>query len=198
MYGHLTLTELAQKLNKSKSTIHEHLKPIKTMGLIEINKKPVVSDSKAKPKIFENVYSLKQNVEEEFDISQLLSSDMTFEEKAKIILEGILLMTKIKINNYNIQADFYQKLIDNFDESQDIVHSLLDGIFNGNGGLISAYIPLSNRKFKLFAEKFNNICSLLESKEFKDLEEEKKTIIFMASAMPMKLYIDYLNKINKK
>ena len=197
MYGQLSLTELAQKLKKSKSTIHEHLKPIIKKGLIETNKKPVESDSMIKSKVFENIYSLKKNVEEDLDIGYLLGSDKSFEEKAKILVEGILLMTKINITNLNIQAEFYQKLMDNFDENLDTVHLLLDGVLEGNEGLISSYIPLSIRKFKLFSEKFNEICSVIYSEEFKDIEIEKKPIIFMASAMPMKLYFEFLNKIKK-
>ena len=41
MFGQLSLTELAEKLGKSKSTIHEHLKPLLQYDLVQVSKIPV-------------------------------------------------------------------------------------------------------------------------------------------------------------
>lgn len=204
MYGKLSLTELAQNLNKSKSTIHEHLKPLIQNGLIIINKKPVDTISTKKPKIFENIYSLKPNVEQELeDINYILKMDLSFEERAKMILEGLLLANKIHITNLNTQAEVYEKLLENFNENLEFVHKLLDGAFGDNlnediTGIISSYIPFSIPQFKLFLKKFEEICGLLYSEEFEALRREERPIIFMADAMPMKDYIEFLNRLKKK
>ncbi|MBY8982733.1 MAG: helix-turn-helix transcriptional regulator, partial [Candidatus Lokiarchaeota archaeon] len=36
MYGKLSLTKIAKKLNKSKSTVYEHLKVLHEIGLVKI------------------------------------------------------------------------------------------------------------------------------------------------------------------
>ncbi|MFX1555209.1 MAG: winged helix-turn-helix domain-containing protein [Promethearchaeota archaeon] len=220
MYGKLSLTEIAQKLNKSKSTIHGHIKKMKEVKAINEEKRPIYSDPKSdKPKVFENVYSLNPEFGTEFDdlIPGLNPQKLTYEQ-VKVIIDSLLFLTKMRIANLNVQKQFFEKIGKNFEKEpekmKNLTKNIIFGLFNPkcevnkdnlgkltqanienkNFPSISSYLHLSPLQFNMFSEKFGQLCQLFYSEEFKNASSDEKPIIFMATAIPMKNFIEFLNK----
>jgi len=219
IYGKLSLSEIAQKLNKSKSTIHGHIQKMKNFDVILEEKRPIYSDpGSAKPKVFENMYSINPNFETELNaILPGINPESLTLEQAKIVIDLSLFMTKIRIVNLKIQQQFFEKINSNFEskpeEMINISKKIVYGLFNPKcdiadndsgdtlaGGekrdfpLLSAYLYLSPRQFNLFSEKFTQFCQLFYSDEFKKLSSNEKPIIFMGTGIPMKNFIEFLNE----
>ncbi|MHA2431303.1 MAG: winged helix-turn-helix domain-containing protein [Promethearchaeota archaeon] len=219
MYGKLSLSEIAQKLNKSKSTIHGHLKKMKEVNAIIEEKRSIYSDPKSdKPKVFENVYSINPEFGTEFDdlIPGLNPEKLTLEQ-AKVIIDAMLFITKIRIANLGIQQQFFEKINKNFEKEPEemvsLTKNLLFGLFNPkceitdddsgdiivnaenqNFPLISSYMYLSPQQFNLFSEKYGQLCQTFYSEEFKKASGDEKPIIIMVTGIPMKKFIEFLNK----
>lgn len=216
IYGQLSLSEIAQKLNKSKSTIHSHIQKMKEFDVVIEEKRPIYSDPGSdKPKVFENIYSINPNFETEFEaiLPELNTEDLTAEQ-AKTILDVMLFMTKIRIVNLEIQQQFFEKINANLENSPkemiNLTKKLIYGLFNPKCDinsevdskksenqefpLISAYVYLSPRQFNLFSEKFTQLCQFFYSEEFQTLSTNEKPIIFMGTGIPMKNFIDFLNE----
>ncbi|MHA2472648.1 MAG: HTH domain-containing protein [Promethearchaeota archaeon] len=219
IYGTLSLSEIAQKLNKSKSTIHGHIQKMKEFDVIIEEKRPIYSDSgSTKPKVFENMYSINPGFETEFNaILPGLDPESPTLEQAKTLLDVMLFMTKIRIVNLEIQQQFFEKINSNLEnkpeEMINLIKKLIYGLFNpkydiadnGSGGisvnnesqafpLLSSYMYLSPRQFNLFSERFTQLCQSFYSDEFQNLSSDEKPIIFMGTGIPMKNFIEFLNK----
>ena len=136
MYGKLSLTEIAQKLNKSKSTIHGHIKKMKEAKAIKEEKRPIFSDPKSnKPKVFENVYSINPEFGTEFDdLIPGLNPEKLNSEQAKVIIDTMLFLTKMRIANLKVQQQFFEKIDNSFAEEpekmKDLTKKLISGLFN--------------------------------------------------------------------
>ncbi|MFX1325718.1 MAG: winged helix-turn-helix domain-containing protein [Promethearchaeota archaeon] len=217
MYGKLSLSEIAQKLDKSKSTIHGHIKKMKEFDVVIEEKRPIYSDPESdKPKVFENVYSINPGFETEFNaiLPELNLETLTIEQ-AKTIIDVMLFMTKIRIVNLEIQKQFFEKININLEENSvemiNLTKKLIQGLFRPQYDvsedksedmnvieqtfpLISAYIYLSPRQLNLFSEKFNQLCQTFYSEEFNKLSSDEKPMIFMGTGIPMKNFIEFLNK----
>ncbi|MFX0084024.1 MAG: ArsR/SmtB family transcription factor, partial [Candidatus Hodarchaeota archaeon] len=117
MYGKLSLTEIAQKLNKSKSTIHGHIKKMKNADALIEEKRPIYTDPNSdKPKVFENVYTINPEFGTEFeDIIPGLNLENLTVEQAKIIIDTLTFITKMRIANLRIQQQFYNKIENTFE-----------------------------------------------------------------------------------
>ncbi|MHA2399598.1 MAG: HTH domain-containing protein [Promethearchaeota archaeon] len=149
IYGTLSLSEIAQKLNKSKSTIHGHIQKMKEFDVIIEEKRPIYSDSgSTKPKVFENMYSINPGFETEFNaILPGLDPESPTLEQAKTLLDVMLFMTKIRIVNLEIQQQFFEKINSNLEnkpeEMINLIKKLIYGLFNpkydiadnGSGGI---------------------------------------------------------------
>jgi predicted DNA-binding protein YlxM (UPF0122 family) len=220
MYGKLSLTEIAQKLNKSKSTIHGHIKKMKEVNAVNEEKRPIYSDPKSdKPKVFENVYSINPEFKLEFDdLIPGLNPEKLSNEQAKVIIDSLLFVTKIRIANLNIQQQFFEKIAKKFEKKpekmKNLTKNIIFGLFNPkceineddlnklspvnvenkNFPSISSYLHLSPLQFDMFSEKFGQLCQFFYSEEFKNASSDEKPIIFMATAIPMKNFIEFLNK----
>ncbi|MHA2394246.1 MAG: winged helix-turn-helix domain-containing protein [Promethearchaeota archaeon] len=218
IYGKLSLSEIAQKLKKSKSTIHGHIKKMKKFNVITEEKRPIYTDPNSdKPKVFENIYSINPEFETEFNaILPGLNLEKLTLEQAKTIIDVMLFMTKIRIVNLEIQKQFFEKINSNLEEKPEeminLTKKLTNGLFrpqyeiseNNSGDtlssmveqsfpLISAYIYLTPHQFNLFSEKFSQLCQSFYTEEFKRLSSDEKPVIFMGTGIPMKNFIEFLN-----
>lgn len=220
MYGKLSLTEIAQKLNKSKSTIHGHIKKLKEVNAVNEEKRPIYTDPKSdKPKVFENVYSINSEFGMEFDdLIPGLNPEKLTNGQAKVIIDSLQFITKMRIANLNIQQQFFEKIAKNFEKEpekmKNLTKNIIFGLFNPkceiieddldkippinvenkNFPLISSYLHLSPLQFNMFSEKFGQLCQLFYSEEFKNASSDEKPIIFMATAIPIKNFIEFLNR----
>jgi predicted DNA-binding protein YlxM (UPF0122 family) len=220
IYGKLSLTEIAEKLNKSKSTIHEHIKKIKEVNGIIEEKRAIYSDPNSdKPKVFENVYSLNPELSLDFDafFPEFNPYNPTTDQ-AKNVIELLLFATKMRKANLNIQQRFLEKVRTNFEENPvktiEIAKKIILGLFNPKCEIndvesgkpieqnsesiefpvISTYSHLSPRQFNIVSEKYMQFCQLFNSEEFTKSSTDEKPMIFMATVIPMKSFLEFLNK----
>jgi predicted DNA-binding protein YlxM (UPF0122 family) len=220
IYGKLSLTEIAEKLNKSKSTIHEHIKKLKDVNGIIEEKRAIYSDPNSdKPKVFENIYSLNPEFSTDFEafIPGLNPKKPTVDQ-AKAILDLLLFSIKIRKANLNTTQRFLEKVSKNFETEPEfmmaVVKRLILGLFmpkyeikqnesenNIKEGpesrdypLLSTYVHLSPRQFNMVSEKFNQFCQLFYSEEFKSATSDEKPFIFMITGIPIKNLLEFLNQ----
>ncbi|MFW9895298.1 MAG: winged helix-turn-helix domain-containing protein [Candidatus Thorarchaeota archaeon] len=206
IYGSLSLSEIAQKLKKSKSTIHGHIQKMKELDVVIEEKRPIYSDPVSnKPKVFENIYSMNPNFETQFNALLLeLDPEKLTTGQAKTVIDVMLFMTKIRMMNLEIQKQFFEKINANIDENPEemlnITKKLVYGLFNPkieindkDFPLISVYVNLSSQQFNKFSEDFGKLCKSFNSKEYEELSSDEKPVIFMGTGMPMKNFIEFLN-----
>ena len=220
MYGKLSLTEIAEKLNKSKSTIHEHIKKLKEVNGIIEEKRAIYSDPNSdKPKVFENVYSLNPEVRTDFDafIPGLNPEDPTIDQ-AKAFIDLLLFATKIRKANLNLSQRFLEKVNKDFKKEPEkiinVVKKLISGLINPKYEikydesdnilkedseslefpLFSTYAHLSPRQFNMVSEKFAQFCQLFYSEEFIKSSDEEKPFIFMVTGIPIKSFLEFLKQ----
>jgi len=220
MYGKLSLTEIAEKLNKSKSTIHEHIKKLKEVnGIIEEKRAIYFDPNSDKPKVFENVYSLNPEVRTDFDafIPGLNPEDPTIDQ-AKAFIDLLLFATKIRKANLNLSQRFLEKVNKDFKKEPEkiinVVKKLISGLINPKYEikydesdnilkedseslefpLFSTYAHLSPRQFNMVSEKFAQFCQLFYSEEFIKSSDEEKPFIFMVTGIPIKSFLEFLKQ----
>ncbi|MFX1469814.1 MAG: helix-turn-helix domain-containing protein [Promethearchaeota archaeon] len=220
MYGKLSLTEIAEKLNKSKSTIHEHIKKLKEVNGVIEEKRAVYPDPNAdKPKVFENVYSLNPELNTDFEafIPGINPENPTFNQ-AKAMIDLLLFATKIRKANLNVTQRFLEKVSKNFEKEpekmRNIAKKLISGLINPKYKInyneseknskedleslefpiFSTYVHLSPRQFNMLSEKYAKFCQFFYSEEFNKASDEEKPFIFMITGIPMKEILEFLNQ----
>ncbi|MFX0040923.1 MAG: helix-turn-helix domain-containing protein [Promethearchaeota archaeon] len=220
IYGKLSLTEIAEKLHKSKSTIHEHIKKLKEVNGIVEEKRAIYSDPNSdKPKVFENIYSLNPDFSTELEafIPGLNPKEPTVDQ-AKAIIDLLLFSIKIRKANLNTAQRFIEKVSSNFGKDPEKtmidVKKLISGLFlpkyeikknesekdakersnSREYPLISTYVHLSPRQFNILSEKFTTFCQLFYSEEFKRASSNEKPFIFMTTGIPIKSFLEFLNQ----
>ncbi|MFX0043239.1 MAG: winged helix-turn-helix domain-containing protein [Candidatus Hodarchaeota archaeon] len=219
MYGKLSLTEISEKLNKSKSTIHEHIKKLKEVNGIIEEKRAIYSDPNSdKPKVFENVYSLNPEFSTELEaFIPGFDPEKLTPDQAKAIINLLLFVTKIRKANLNIAQRFLEKVSKNFKEDPEkminIVKQLIYGLFIPYSDdvdesitiskddlkiiqfpVLSSYLHLSPKQFNLLLERFGQFCQLFYSEEFIKASSDEKPYIFMITGIPMKSFLEFLNQ----
>ncbi|MGB5910069.1 MAG: winged helix-turn-helix domain-containing protein [Promethearchaeia archaeon] len=220
MYGKLSLTEIAEKLNKSKSTIHEHIKKLKEVNGIIEEKRAIYSDPNSnKPKVFENVYSLNPELSTEFeDFIPGLNPEKPTTDQAKAVINLLLYAIKIRKANLNITQRFFEKVSNNFEKEPEkminVAKKVIYGLFrpkyeindveskitskDGSETIefpaLSSYLHLSPRQFNMVSEKYTKFCQLFYSEEFIKASSNEKPFIFMVTGIPMKSILEFLNQ----
>ena len=205
IYGKLSLTEISEKLNKSKSTIYEHLKFLNKIGLVNINKRPVPTSPPTKgQKVKENIYSINQDFELSFEnlIPGLNLKKAIKDDQMKKLAELMLYITKMQMSNLNIQKQVFEKILEMIDKNPNQIRKKFKILLGQNTMdnqkdylyTFTEYLHLSLPEFKFILDKAIAFNNLEKNEEFKALSGEEKPIILTATAMPMKAYIEFLNE----
>ena len=108
MYPELTLADLSKYLNKSKSTIHPHLKMLEEMEIIE-----EIREEQVRGRIKSKIYSLKKGYDEKFASWGLLPNctKTSIDEEMGIgIAKNSSNWIQIQIDNLKLQQVFFQEL----------------------------------------------------------------------------------------
>jgi len=219
MYGKLSLTEIAEKLNKSKSTIHEHIKKLKEVNGIIEEKRAIYSDPNSdKPKVFENVYSLNPEFSTELEsFIPGLNPEKPTTDQAKAVIDLLLFAIKIRNANLTITQRFLEKVSKNFEKDREkminVAKKIISGLFKPIYKInhdesettskedsesiqfpaLSSYLHLSPRQFNMLSEKYAQFCQLFYSEEFIKASSNEKPFIFMVTGIPMKSFLEFLN-----
>ena len=204
MYKRLSLSELAIKLKKSKSTIHPYIKDYLQREIIEVKEeKQIRGNIKAK------IYGFKKGYHErifscEKDSKCLQKTEFDKEFGNKILKENIM-KTKLHIKTLETQLAFFEKLVNSGINGPDeraieILKEIYElspeekkmfkkkKIFNTVAYNSKASHELLGRLMNELLVKFNEETAG-EEEEFPDIE---KPFHFLAFGMPLKLMMEYL------
>ncbi len=204
MYKRLSLSELATKLKKSKSTIHPYIKDYLQREIIEVKEeKQIRGNIKAK------IYGFKKGYHErifscEKDSKCLQKTEFDKEFGSRILKENIM-KTKLHLKTLETQLAFLEKLLNSGINGPDEraieilkeIYTLSPddkkmfkkkGIFNTVAYNSKASHDLLGRLMSELLIKFSEETAG-EEEEFPDLE---KPYHFLAFGMPLKLMMEYL------
>ncbi|QEE17397.1 hypothetical protein DSAG12_03232 [Promethearchaeum syntrophicum] len=204
MYKRLSLSELSDKLKKSKSTIHPYIKDYLERDIIEVKEeKQVRGNIKAK------IYGFKKGYHERIfscsnDKNCLEKKEFDKEFGNKIVRENIM-KTKLYIKNLETQLKFFEKILNSGINGPDeralnILKEIyeLDPAKNSMFKKKSVYSivaynskdshHLLHQMMNELVIKFNE-ATAGEEDEFPDLE---KPYYFLSFGMPLKKMMEYL------
>ena len=206
MYPELSLSDLSQKLGKSKSTIHPHLKLLLEIGLIQ-----EVREQKVRGNIHAKIYALKQGYDKKIanmgKSKKCLTTGVIDKEMGAKMIEGNLLQTQLQIEILQTREKFYQKLRDSGIEGPDeralqVLNEMykiedLDGECNfkykENLTIYGYFSPESYLEVKrLQMEFFDAINAITQVEEGKEPNIEKP-FYFFELGIPLKRMLEYLN-----
>ncbi len=210
MYGRMSLTELADRLHKSKSTIHTHLSLFIKLGLIKKERIPLDSN----PNVYENYYELTENVDEIFsaiDFDYKPFKKLT-KEQIKQSIEPAIALSRWMMSFYATHIRYLETIRDSgFDEEAvDSLNNSLKWVKDKDGNPVMlarnsfSFNFLPEREFFQEKErmynlgKYNNIDwdEVLEEDD-KDSQIERPFLV-IKTTMPYGYYLEYLNKQKKK
>ena len=206
MHPQLSLSELAKKLGKSKSTIHPYVKDYLEREIIEIKEeKQIRGNIKAK------IYGFKQGYHErifscEKDSICLNKTEFDKELGNKMLKENIM-KTKLHVKTLQTRLAFFEKLLNSgingpderaieilkkvyeLDKNQDSIKMFKRRDILGSVAWNSEKSHLILQKLlKELLQKFNELTEQ-EEKDFPDIEKPYHYITF---GMPLKLMMEYL------
>jgi len=207
MYHELSLSELCNKLNKSKSTVHHHLQRLLDIGIIE-----VVREEKVRGSIPAKIYSLRNadindNVfvcgignrvcpslitgEITGTIEDLLSQGID-EALSERVIEGEKVIETYNKNIHQSRFQYYKNL-----SSLDDAPTTLEKIFEREESFNSIIFLSESHYLKLrllFNEMLEKLYKFMgESKGKK--KELQKPFVFLASAMNLKEILEKNNSL---
>ncbi|MBN1215311.1 MAG: ArsR family transcriptional regulator [Candidatus Lokiarchaeota archaeon] len=203
IYGKLSLTEISEKLNKTKSTIFEHLKFLNEIGLVNIEKRTVPTIPPTKdPKVKENVYSINEKFQLSFEnlVPGLKLNKKLNDEQIKMLVDFLIFLTKMQISNLNIQKQVFEKIqkkmVENPNQIRERIGDLLRQRKIDENYLytFTDYMHLSIPQFEYIIQKTKDLNLMENNKEFIKLARKENPIVLMSTAMPIKTYIEFLNE----
>lgn len=159
IHNELSLTQLSNKLDRSKSTLHRHIKDLIKKNLVQISKEKKVRGS-IKAKYYELTSKFLSNLNvdggvKKLSLKSLKSNDSNFKEKTKFIRSNIFLIRNILKLFYE-----YVEMIDTIHrEKNKLYHEEFEyldpnvNIFFLNESQFEEYIILINE----FHKKLKNI-----------------------------------------
>jgi len=206
MYPQLSLSELALKLGKSKSTIHPYIQEYLEREIIEVKEeRQIRGNIKAK------IYGFKQGYHErifscEKDSECLKKTEFDKEFGNRILKENIM-KTKLHIKTLDTQLTFFEKLLNSgingpderaleilkkvykLDTNPDSKHMFkYKDIYSSVAWNSEKSHIILQKMMKDVLKKFNEATDAEEA-EFPDIE---KPYHFLSFGMPLKLMMEYL------
>ena len=208
MYPQLSLSELAIKLGKSKSTIHPYIKDYLGRDIIEVKEeKQVRGNIKAK------IYGFKKGYDKRIfsceDDEKCIQKTEFDKEFGRELLRENIMKTKLYVKTLETQLAFFEKLLNSgIDGPDERALKILGDIYELNldrspddhkmfkrkdiYNIIAYNSPKSHDIMRTMMdelrEKFNEATEEEEDK-FPDLE---KPYHFLAFGMPLKMMMEYL------
>jgi predicted transcriptional regulator len=210
IYGRMSLTELAERLHKSKSTISTHLKFMLKLGVLIKERVPLDSNAN----VFENYYEITENIDEifraidyEYKPFQKLSRDQI--EK---MIEPAIAMNNWMKSFYDTNIKYWEVLRDSGidEEPVESINRTFKWVKNRDGDPVM--LAHQGFSFNFYAEKefYKERGRLYKLDKYKNIDWEavldenkteshiEKPLLIINTTMPYGHYIEYLNKQKKK
>ena len=210
IYPELSLSDLSQKLNKCKSTLHPHVKSLLQFGLIEeVREEHKRGNIKAKIYARTPKSADQQFVREKLEINpKILSLD---KETGKDYLEQLLARTRLLKKSIDSQLSFIEKLLNSGRNGPDehavqllnemLIKNTIDNAPGATGPDIFEFSTyLSKNAYNGYRKKLEHI-----NRELKDIikkEEDsnptlEKPFYFFGIGLPLKKMCSYMNPPKK-
>jgi predicted transcriptional regulator len=195
IYNELSFTEIAQKLGKSKSTIHPHLHKLIDVGLVKVSKQKKVRGS-----IPAKYYSMVPNAMEKtlfttLDVSKGINKEMS---------QNVINASKSKINYSKLILDMsinFWEIIERLDDSEKKVEILknIPTIKHYNdlkyGRFNHTRFFLTEEQYRRWLELYFDLAIKFDteiSKEYNENPNVDRPYYFFAFILPIKYYIETL------
>jgi predicted transcriptional regulator len=210
MYGRMSLTELADRLYKSKSTVHTHLGFLLKLGIVKKERVPLDSNTN----VYENYYELADNIDEIFgaiDYDYQPFEKLTKEQVQKMI-EPAIAMSRVLKSFYETHIRYLEAIRDSgFDEEAvNSINQALKWVEDKDGNPV--LLARNSFSFNFYSERefFQEKDRILKINRDNNLnwdailEEEDETnqierpLLIITSTMPYGYYLEYLNTQKKK
>ena len=217
MYSELSLSQLSEKLKKSKSTVSANAKKMIDVGVVEIVKRQIASKKSGKINT-EHFYRFTPDYQEKLsnlDMKIDLKKGFTEETAEEFIRvnEGLI---NIQKSNLQIASRFDQKILDSLkngseeraiqilneftfaqDEQGNFIKDEEDKFIPGSVAGFNTWNYYTEDQFKIFKEKYKQFTKDLEE-EFKKMEKienkKEKSILFFGTSIPMKKMLEFINE----
>lgn len=200
IYGKFTLTELTEKLGKSKSTVWGHLQTFMELGILKMSQIEKTVKGKV---IKENEYQFTKNYEEvlstnlnpSYDLSQIPSQEAAYQ-----FLEGALAVSKRMSWFFEQAVEFYSKLLKSGpdEEARKILFEIIHTKRDEQGEL--EVTPKGGPKIEsqsfyswsyITQSDLKRYRKQMEGYKIKEKKEAEYPILYFASSMPIKKMIEY-------
>ena len=212
MYGRMSLTELADRLHKSKSTIHSHLNFLLKLGIIKKERIPLDSN----PNVYENYYELSDNLAE---IMGGLNFDfIPFQKLTKEQIQGMiepgLSISRLLKSYFETQIRYLEAVQESGldEEAVKSINQLIKWVKDSDGkpyflsnnsnsfGFYSKseFYKESQYVFKRDQVKNLNWDEIFEEEEDDEESQIEKPMLIIKATMPYGYMLEYLNKQKKK
>jgi len=185
LYPELSFSEISQKLNKSKSTIHPHLEKLIKLELIEVSR-----EEKVRGNIPAKFYSLKKGY-----LEKLAGID---EESSELPVDESTLMFFRTWTNFIIKTlEMYYKFFE-IKASEGSISKILEEMRKNKEGFSSMYFFSKEQYMKArdYYHEYQEKLTELEAEE-NGLKKERPFYIFTI-AIPLKRVIETLEIPSKK
>lgn len=201
IYPELSFTELSEKLGKSKSTLSPHLHELIETGLVQVSR-----EEKVRGSIPAKYYSIVKDALEKIVFLRIdTSKGINKKNSEKIINNG---RAKINYSKRILETGVkFWDTIDSTDDSLEVVEILknLPSIRNSdikNGEFNHTRFFLTEAQYRRWQELYFDLAIKFDieiSKEHNNNPNIEKPYYFFAFVLPIKFYIETINKIaNKK
>lgn len=177
LYPELSYSEISQKLKKSKSTIHPHLKKLINLELIEVSR-----EEKVRGNIPAKFYSLKKGYLEKLADIDEESSELPVDESTLIFFKT---MTNFLIKTMDMYYKFVEKMA-----SEGNISMGLKEMRKNKEGFSSMYFFSKEQYMKArdYYHEYNEKLNELEVEE-SDLKKERPFFL-LSIAIPLKRIIE--------
>lgn len=217
MFTELSLSQLSQKLKKSKSTIAANAKKMIEVGVVKIEKKQIASEKSGKINT-EHFYKFTSDYQEKLsDLSMDLDHKIGIsKESAQEFIKFNQGVIAIQKSILDLRKRFNQKMMDYLKEgSEEKTIKILNELIytqDEQGSFIKdeegKFIPKSGRgfntweyyseeQFPIFKKKYSEFEKKLKE-EFKKMEttesKKEKSILFFGSGIPIKKMLEFINQ----
>ncbi|UYP47524.1 hypothetical protein NEF87_003809 [Candidatus Lokiarchaeum ossiferum] len=205
MYPELTLADLSEKLGKSKSTIHPHLKILEELGIIE-----EIREEKVRGNIKAKVYQLQHDYEEKLtswekkcDCHERKEVDKAM---GKTLIENTISRVKIMKKTLETEMRFLEKLQNSgIDGPDEYALQILNDIYSFDPERRSRTYSLfdymshdSYMEYMKFYDKFFKEINIFERAEMKANPKAEKPYHAFTHIIPLKTMLEYLYPKKKK
>lgn len=183
IYPEISLSELSQKLKKTKSTIHPHLKKLLNIGLIEVSK-----EVKVRANIKAKYYALKSGYKEEME-EYLLDTSQSIDQTT---VQNKINLNKSCVIFLKTIYERYLRFLENL-EGEDTAHEILQQSSDNYdmNHVFSFFSKKALPKLIKLYEEFITKFIEIEEEDLKENPNEEKPYLVLFELLNLKKIVNF-------